>query len=196
MSWHKKYLCGFTLIEVLVSTLLISFAAILSLSIIRTISQNQIDKGDIARYVVVTKSIRSAFKEYLNAATTAFIANETICCDNPLTASSTCPSLAGGIAKENLVKQICAAEVYLDQSLYKISFTVMQSAPSNGTYFYTSRIRIMDKKTLNFYTATSSEIKFERLSYDQLSNPNWIPIVSGQTPNWNTIDTTQTPNWQ
>jgi len=165
MSWHKKYLCGFTLIEVLVSTLLISFAAILSLSIIRTISQNQIDKGDIARYVVVTKSIKSAFKEYLNSVSaTTFIANETICCDN---SSSTCPSLAGGIEKETLVKQICAAEIYLDQSLNKISFTVMQSAPSNGNYFYTSRIRIMSKKTLNFYTPTSSEIYFERLSYEQ-----------------------------
>ena len=168
ISCHKKYLCGFTLIEVLVSTLLISFAAILSLSIIRTISQNQIDKGDIARYVVVTKSIKPAFKEYLNAVpATAFIANETICCDNPLTSSSTCPSLVGGIEKANLVKQICAAEVYLDQSLNKISLTVMQSAPSNGNYFYTSRIRIMSKKTLNFYTPTSSEVYFERLSYDQ-----------------------------
>ena len=55
----KKNIMGFTLIEVLVSTALIGFAAILSLSIISVINKNQIITRDNVKYVWVTKSIKS-----------------------------------------------------------------------------------------------------------------------------------------
>jgi type II secretory pathway pseudopilin PulG len=154
----RKHIGGFTLIEVLVSTLLIGFAAILSLSIISTISKNQISTRDNVRYLWVTKSIKSAFNEYLNSVDAAnFIVNETI----------QCSSSSGGLtAKQTLINQICSAEVFLGNTKNAVTLTLLQSAAKNSTYFYWARVRVVSK-TANPLLPSTADIYFERLFINQ-----------------------------
>ena len=154
----KKHMAGFTLIEVLVSTLLIGFAAILSLSIISTINKNQISTRDNVKYVWVTKSIKSAFNEYLNSVdATNFIVNETI----------QCSSSSGGLAaKQTLISQICSAESFLGNTQNAVTLTLLQSAAKNSTYFYWARVRVINK-TANPLLPSTADIYFERLFINQ-----------------------------
>jgi prepilin-type N-terminal cleavage/methylation domain-containing protein len=154
----KKHMAGFTLIEVLVSTLLIGFAAILSLSIISTLNKNQISTRDNVKYVWVTKSIKSAFNEYLNSVdATNFIVNETI----------QCSSSPGGLAaKQTLINQICSAESFLGNTKNAVTLTLLQSAAKNSTYFYWARVRVINK-TANPLLPSTTDIYFERLFINQ-----------------------------
>lgn len=154
----RKHMEGFTLIEVLVSTLLIGFAAILSLSIISTINKNQISTRDNVKYVWVTKSIKSAFNEYLNSVdATNFLVNETI----------QCSSSSGGLAaKQTLINQICSAESFLGNTKNAVTLTILQSAAKNSTYFYWARVRVINK-TANPLLPTTNDIYFERLFINQ-----------------------------
>lgn len=149
---------GFTLIEVLVSTLLIGFAAILSLSIISTLNKNQIATRDNVKYVWVTKSIKSAFNEYLNSVDAAnFVVNDDILCGGN----------SGGLAaKQILMNRICDAEIFLGNTKNTVVLTLLQSAAKNGTYFYWGRIRIINKQA-SFASAQAADIYFERLFITQ-----------------------------
>jgi prepilin-type N-terminal cleavage/methylation domain-containing protein len=155
----KKNIQGFTLIEVLVSTALIGFAAILSLSIISTINKNQISTRDNVKYVWVTKSIKSAFNEYLNSVdATNFVVNETIFCT----------SSSGGLnAKQTLINQLCNAENFLGNTKNMVTLTLLQSAAKNGTYFYWARVRIINKLSSTPSAPAAADIYFERLFINQ-----------------------------
>lgn len=154
----KNNMEGFTLIEVLVSTLLIGFAAILSLSIISTLNKNQIATRDNVKYVWVTKSIKSAFNEYLNSVdATNFLVNDNILCGG---------NSGGLVAKQTLINQICSSENFLGNTKNAVVLTLLQSAAKNGTYFYWARVRIINK-TANPLLPTTSDIYFERLFINQ-----------------------------
>jgi prepilin-type N-terminal cleavage/methylation domain-containing protein len=160
-----KNIRGFTLIEVLVSTLLIGFAAILSLSIISTLNKNQISTRDNVKYVWVTKSIKSAFNEYLNSVdSTNFVTNETIQCSSASYDCSLTPF--SSIPKQTLINQICSAECFLGNTKNTITLTLLQSAAKNSTYFYWARVRIINK-TANPLLPTTPDIYFERLFINQ-----------------------------
>lgn len=153
-----KLIKGFTLIEVLVSTLLIGLAALLSLSIISTLNKNQATTRDNVKYLWVTKSIKSAFSEYLNSVdATNFIPNENILCGN---------NAGSLIAKQNLIQRICDAEIFLGNTKNTVGLTLFQSAAKNGTYFYWGRIRVINKQA-SFTSPQASDIYFERLFINQ-----------------------------
>ncbi|MEY3884208.1 MAG: hypothetical protein RLZZ379_1486, partial [Pseudomonadota bacterium] len=57
---------GFTLIEVLISMLLIAVAAIFSFSVINTSVKKQSDSKSMLQYTWVSKSIKAATTEYIN----------------------------------------------------------------------------------------------------------------------------------
>ena len=155
----KKNIMGFTLIEVLVSTALIGFAAILSLSIISVINKNQIITRDNVKYVWVTKSIKSAFNEYLNSVDASnFAINEVLFCS----------SSSGGLtAKQKLITQICNAENFLGNSKHIITLTLLQSEAKNSRYFYWGRVRIINKYASSPLTPSIADIYFERLFINQ-----------------------------
>jgi prepilin-type N-terminal cleavage/methylation domain-containing protein len=166
-----KNIRGFTLIEVLVSTLLIGFAAILSLSIISTLNKNQISTRDNVKYVWVTKSIKSAFNEYLNSVdATSFMVNETVQCTNPNYCSSqylleSFPFIQNN-AKQTLINQICSAECFLGSTKNTVTLALLQSAAKNSTYFYWARVRVINK-TANALSPSTPDIYFERLFINQ-----------------------------
>ena len=56
---------GFTLIEILVSMVIIAMAAIFSMTVLKNVSQQQISVRDNIQYILATKSIKNAFQEYL-----------------------------------------------------------------------------------------------------------------------------------
>lgn len=56
---------GFTLIEILVSMVLISLAATFSLTVLKSVSNQQIETRNNLQYVLATKSMKNAFDEYI-----------------------------------------------------------------------------------------------------------------------------------
>ena len=56
---------GFTLVEILVSMAIIAISAVFSITVIKSVSQQQIEIKNNMQYILATKSIKNAFQEYL-----------------------------------------------------------------------------------------------------------------------------------
>jgi len=56
---------GFTLVEVLVSIVIISLGAMLAFSVTKIVSQKQVQARDAMQYISTSNSIKSAFEEYI-----------------------------------------------------------------------------------------------------------------------------------
>ena len=131
-----KTMRGFTLVEVMVSMVLISFAAVFSMMVIKVVAQRQAEIRIITQYTLVTKSLKSGFNEYVNSVDPASIINgETLACANYG------PSATG---KNKMTTLICSKEDQLSTTLKK---TKKIDLPINvilvnGVYYFSGRIRI------------------------------------------------------
>lgn len=152
---------GFTLIEVLISMLLIAVAAIFSFSVINTSVKKQADSKSMLQYTWVSKSIKAATTEYINAEyimvePTTFANLETLTCDNQG------PSAVG---KAKFTTQLCDYQTRLNSSAQsaaatkEIAVTISVSA-INGVYYFTNRLQI-------YNSANHSDIVFDRLFVSQ-----------------------------
>ena len=56
---------GFTLVEILVSMVIIAISAVFSITVLKSVSQQQIEIKNNMQYILATKSIKNAFQEYL-----------------------------------------------------------------------------------------------------------------------------------
>ncbi len=153
MSTHK----GFTLIEVMVSMVLLAIAVIFSLSIVKTVVQKQIDAKSMLRYTWVTKSVKAAFNEYISASDpSTFLATETLGCLNKG------PSSTG---KDRLTTQLCDYENMINAantpgSASKSLFITISTSSSNNVYYFTNRVKIVE-------SANNANVVFDRLFVGQ-----------------------------
>ncbi len=152
---------GFTLIEVLISMLLIAVAAIFSFSVINTSVKKQSDSKSMLQYTWVSKSIKAATTEYINTSymmvePTTFANLETLTCDNQG------PSAVG---KGKFTTQLCDYQTRLNSgsqsaaATKEIAVTISVSA-INGVYYFTNRLQI-------YSSANHSDIVFDRLFVSQ-----------------------------
>jgi len=129
---------GFTLVEVMVSMVLISFAAIFSMIVIKVVSQRQAEIRNMTQYTIVTKSLKSGFNEYVNSVDPATIPNgETLVC------ADFGPAATG---KAKMTTLICSMESQLLQSNPSSKKTIdltTNVTVVNSVYYFSGRIRIL-----------------------------------------------------
>jgi prepilin-type N-terminal cleavage/methylation domain-containing protein len=153
MSTHQ----GFTLIEVMVSMVLLAIAVIFSLSIVKTIVQKQIDAKSLLRYTWVTKSIKAAFNEYISVSDpSTFLATETLTCINKG------PSSTG---KDRFTTQICNYEDMINAanttgSASKSLYVNISTSSINNVYYFTNRVKLVE-------SANNANVVFDRLFVGQ-----------------------------
>lgn len=153
VSRHK----GFTLIEVMVSMVLLAIAVIFSLSIVKTVVQKQIDAKSMLRYVWVTKSIKAAFNEYINGSDpSTFAAVETLgCIDKGATSSG----------KDRFTTQLCDYQSMVNAanipgSASKSLFVTIATNSTNNVYYFTNHVKLVE-------TANNANVVFDRLFVSQ-----------------------------
>jgi prepilin-type N-terminal cleavage/methylation domain-containing protein len=153
MSRHK----GFTLIEVMVSMVLLAIAVIFSLSIVKTVVQKQIDAKSMLRYVWVTKSIKAAFNEYISGSDpSSFAAVETLgCIDKGATSAG----------KDRFTTQLCDYQSMVNAantpgSASKSLFVTIATNNTNNVYYFTNRVKLVE-------TANNANVVFDRLFVSQ-----------------------------
>ena len=96
---------GFTLVEVLVATLLMAVAAAFSLSALKVVNNREVDTRAWMQYTLTTKSVKGAFNEYVSAAdVTTFVNGQVLGCVNY--GASTDP-------KQKFMTQLCNYEAQL-----------------------------------------------------------------------------------
>ncbi len=133
-----KKMQGFTLVEVMVSMVLVSFTAVFALLVIKVVAQRQAEIRNVTQYTLATKSIKSAFNEYVNSVDPSSIVNgETLIC------ADFGPTATG---KNKMTTLICRMEDQLLRSgstgKKSIDLTTNVSLV-NGIYFFSGRIRIL-----------------------------------------------------
>lgn len=145
---------GFTLIEVMVSMVLLAIAVIFSLSIVKTVVQKQIDAKNMLRYVWVTKSIKSAFNEYISGSDpSTFTPVETLGCLDKGPAST---------GKDRLTTQLCDYQnmVNTPGSASKSLFVTISTSSANNVYYFTSRVKLVE-------SSNNANVVFDRLFVSQ-----------------------------
>jgi prepilin-type N-terminal cleavage/methylation domain-containing protein len=129
---------GFTLVEVMVSMVLMAFAAIFSMVVIKVVAQRQAEVRNMSQYALVTKSLKSGFNEYINSVEPSSIPNgQVLACQDY-------GPLATG--KEKMNTLICKMEAQLEPLNgggkktidLTTNFTVV-----NGIYYFSGRVRIL-----------------------------------------------------
>jgi prepilin-type N-terminal cleavage/methylation domain-containing protein len=58
---------GFTLVEILVSMVILAITAAITMTVLKSVSQNQIEAKDAMHYAVATKSMKDAFNDFANS---------------------------------------------------------------------------------------------------------------------------------
>jgi len=148
---------GFTLIEVMVSMVLLAIAVVFSLSIVKTVVQKQIDAKSMLRYVWVTKSIKAAFNEYISGSDPAtFTAVETLGCIDKGAAST---------GKDRFTTQLCDYQNMVNAantpgSASKSLFVTITTSNTNNVYYFTNRVKLVE-------TANNANVVFDRLFVSQ-----------------------------
>lgn len=148
---------GFTLIEVMVSIVLLGIAVIFSLSIVKTVVQKQIDTKSMLRYVWVTKSIKAAFNEYINGSDpSSFAAVETLGCIDKGAAST---------GKDRFTTQLCDYQSMVNAantpgSATKSLFVTITTSSANNIYYFTNRVKLVE-------TTNNANVVFDRLFVSQ-----------------------------
>lgn len=148
---------GFTLIEVMVSMVLLAIAVIFSLTIVKTVVQKQIDAKSMLRYVWVTKSVKAAFNEYINGSDpSSFVSVETLGCIDKGTAST---------GKDRFTTQLCdyqsmANAANTPGSATKSLFVTITTSSTNNVYYFTNRVKLVE-------TTNNANVIFDRLFVSQ-----------------------------
>lgn len=148
---------GFTLIEVMVSMVLLTIAVIFSLSIVKTVVQKQIDAKNMLRYVWVTKSIKAAFNEYISGSDpSTFTPVETLACLDKGPTST---------GKDRLTTQLCDYQNMVNAtntpgSTNKSLFVTISTSSANNVYYFTNRVKLVE-------SANNANVVFDRLFVSQ-----------------------------
>lgn len=58
---------GFTLVEILVSMVILAITSAITMTVLKSVSQNQIEAKDAMHYAVATKSMKDAFNDFANS---------------------------------------------------------------------------------------------------------------------------------
>ena len=157
----RKSMQGFALVEVLVSMLLLSFAVVFSLSMVKTVVQKQIDSKSVLNYAWVSKSVKSGFAEYLSGVDASLLGSEfpslqTLGCVN---------KGLNATGKDRFTTQLCDFETLINNALpagaaQKSLNVTISTAVSNNVYYFTGRIRIADSNN-------PANVAFDRLFVTQ-----------------------------
>jgi prepilin-type N-terminal cleavage/methylation domain-containing protein len=129
---------GFTLVEVMVSMVLMAFAAIFSMLVIKVVAARQEEIRNMTQYTLVTKSIKSGFNEYVNSVDPATIpSGQLLLCAN-----------VGPLAteKDKMTTLICDMEkqlLPLNGGTKKIIDLTTNVTQVNGIYYFSGRVRVL-----------------------------------------------------
>lgn len=138
MTSLKKNVQGFTLVEVMVSMVLVSFTAVFALLVIKVVAQRQAEIRNITQYTLVTKSLKSGFNEYVNSVDPTSIPNGEV-----LVCVDFGPSATG---KNKMTTLICKMEDQLLKSGSTSKKTIDLTTNVtlvNSVYYFSGRIRIL-----------------------------------------------------
>ena len=162
---------GFTLVEVLVSIVIISLGAMLAFSVTKIVSQKQVQARDAMQYISTSNSIKSAFEEYLFSTNFDSMGNGLIRQINGIyNGNNNCKNYAeNSVGLTKLYRNICLAEENLsritrpkNQNQFKRVYLYITKATSNNIHYFTNRLMIRDPYDGN-------KVKFERLFVSQVS---------------------------
>lgn len=129
---------GFTLVEVMVSMVLMAFAAIFSMLVIKVVAARQAEIRNMTQYTLVTKSLKSGFNEYINSVDPATITNGQV-----LVCANFGPSATG---KDKMTTLICDMEAQLlplNGSTKKTIDLTTNVTIVNGIYYFSGRVRVL-----------------------------------------------------
>jgi len=161
---------GFTLVEVLVSIVIISLGAMLAFSVTKIVSQKQVQARDAMQYISASNSIKSAFEEYLysrnfDGASNGLIEDIT----GVYKGNDNCKNYAeNSIGRTKFLRNICLIEENLtkitvpNKTYYKRIDVRVSKSTSNDVHYFTGRISIVNAYDEN-------QIYFERLFVNQIT---------------------------
>jgi len=162
---------GFTLVEVLVSIVIISLGAMLAFSVTKVVSQKQVQARDAMQYISTSNSIKLAFEEYLYSTNFDTTGNGLIRQINGVyNGNNNCRNYAeNSVGLTKLYRNICLAEENLskitrpnNQNLFKRVYLSITKSTVKNVHYFTNRIMIRDPYDGN-------RVKFERLFVSQVN---------------------------
>ncbi len=170
---------GFTLVEVLVSIVIISLGAMLAFSVTKVVSQKQVQARDTMQYISTSNSVKSAFEEYLYSTNFDALGNGLIVQINGIyRGNNNCRNYAeNSVGITKLYRNICLAEENLSKitrpnnyNWYKTVYLYITKSTVKNIHYFTNRIMIRDPYAGN-------TVKFERLFVNQIK----VGSVSNQS---------------
>lgn len=173
---------GFTLIEILVSMVIISIAAVFSLTVLKSVSQQQIEVKDNIQYILATKSIKNAFQEYLYSVNLDSLNDGLIkTFYGQYNGPNSCNQFSlYGVGEEKLKRTLCDIAASLSNetttttnstyTMKDVMLTVNKATKNNIQYFTV--------KTNVHFAKRRSDVVFDRIFVSQVAKGQ----VTTQTP--------------